>query len=481
MDLATAKSKRAALIKRVNEQIVFALSAEVDALNFYQLKVRIDRHQDVLSQLEAANDIVAGAEADDTARQALWTEFHGYEDRFINAQAELTSVFVAKTPVVAPPPAANANEATAQIEAAAVAADDPDPNKRPSIVVQMPFQPQHVQQTWGTFNGNLLDWQDFRARFELAVHNRKEIPDEYKLSYLRNSLKGEAAQASRGWVLKAENYKEAWDELVEKNERRYPLACAYLSRFFSLKKMAPDAGGIYLQRLSNETNELVRQLGDLKYPIQHWNLVIVHALQERLNKTFEDKWDTERDGCDEPTIEQMTKFLDKHANKAANKNLAYSSVQVSVPNERAQRPQLQSVVQRPPPTRRDFEGKYHCSVCDRTDHLVFDCPEFKPLSLSDRKKVVLNNGMCMNCLKRGHYKDNCFDLSRCQLHECRGDSRHNSMLCPVKNQTSRAMVASYDDRQRSSGRDTPSSSSRFSGNNQGRGQSFKRSANNNQS
>lgn len=468
MDLPTARASRTALITRINNFIEWTASNEMRDLDFFDIKARMDRYQANFGTLENANAIVAGATEVDADRNAVWEEFYVVEDRFLVAYATVNRRFVELTPQVAPIPVANADAAGGAIGGA-----DDQVNRQP-IMVQMAFQPQSVQQTWGTFNGNVLDWQDFRARFELAVHNRADIPAEYKLSYLRNALKGQAAEASRGWSLKAENYQKAWDELVANNTKRYPLASAYLSRFFAIQPIGEGATAAKLQKLSNETNELVRQLHDLDYPVEHYNLIIVHALQSRLNSHYVDKWEMERKGNDDPTIEQMTKFLDFQATNMVTKGLVYSNLQVSVPNERASRSRLQSVVHRASTASRSGDSQaYPCGACGKFDHLVYKCPEFKPLSVKERMKVVLLNGMCMNCLKRGHQKDNCFDQNRCLVPECKRDDRHNSMLCPFKSQPHHAMTVNCDDQSSSSSHDSQAIAYR-AGHGRGRGTPFKR-------
>lgn len=483
--LDTATSKRAALLLRINGYIAWTADPAMEQLDFYQIKARLDRYGENFLSFEAAHGTVAGATTDDTARNALWAEFADIEDRFIDAQARMTRRFVQLTPTTAPSQRANATNMGTD-EAGAVGGV-PAQGTGQNIVVQLPFQSQNVQNTWGSFNGNPLDWHDFRARFELAIHNRDEIPAAYKLSYLRNSLKGDAARASAGWILNPENYQKAWDELVAKYDKRYPLACAYLSSFFAMKKLNDQATPADLRRLSDEANALVRQLQALRYPVEHWDLVIVHALQERLNKLYLDKWDTERGDNEEPTVEQMTKFLDRHATRNADRSLAQLSLQSAGSNERNQRSQLQSVVHRPTSSARSsgLLPMHPCAACQAPDHLVFDCPEFKPLSVKERMRIVLDNGMCMNCLKRGHQRANCFDRNRCKLKECEKDNQHNSMLCPHKNQQQHVMAAQYDDRDE----DTPrrSSSSRGeddssrSGRGRYRGQSNKRPSDNSQS
>lgn len=202
----------------------------------------------------------------------------------------------------------------------------------------MPFQAHAITQTWGKFNGNLLDWYDFKARFKLGVHDVADMPASFKIQQLRNALTGEAEEAMKGFTLAGDNYDALWNALVEKYETRFPMACAYLSKFFALKKMSSPTNANELKRLANVTNELIRQLRTMEYPVDGYGLIFVHALQERLNRECAGKWEAVRKGLadkEQPAISDMLKFLDDEATSVANRGLAYSSLQVSVQNEYA--------------------------------------------------------------------------------------------------------------------------------------------------
>lgn len=45
MDLATAKSQRTALVTRINAFIAWSATADVQALDFYEIKSKIDRYE----------------------------------------------------------------------------------------------------------------------------------------------------------------------------------------------------------------------------------------------------------------------------------------------------------------------------------------------------------------------------------------------------------------------------------------------------
>lgn len=400
---------------------------------FYEIKSKIDRYEANFNALEAANAIVAGAAETDGDRNTLWDEFKGLEDRYINARAGLNRRFVELTPAVTtiPPPAGG---------------DANAPNNQgatPKIVVSMPFQPHTIIPTWGKFNGDLLKWSDFKERFMLGVHNVDEMPESYKISHLRNALVGEAAEAMSGFTLLDGNYEELWKALLKEYERKFPTACAYLSKFFALKPMSATTMKTELKKMLNDTNEMTRQLKAMGYPVGGYDLILVHALQQRLNKDCQRKWGEITKGNDNPTLARMLEFLNDQATAHGNHDVTYP-LQITIQNDRAQQASRPTHHQQSS-TINEIQGRA-CPVCKSSDHRVFTCPEFQPLTIADRRRVALQNKLCYNCLKSGHYLNECYDLHRCVERACvqRHDTMHNSMLCPAKDRNEYVTTVRHD-------------------------------------
>lgn len=45
--------------------------------------------------------------------------------------------------------------------------------EQPVIEVQLPVEQGNIQNTWGTFDGNLLKWKSFRVRYYDRIHNNR--------------------------------------------------------------------------------------------------------------------------------------------------------------------------------------------------------------------------------------------------------------------------------------------------------------------
>lgn len=418
MDLPTAASQRTALMGRLIAFIEWSATPGVQDLDFYQIKSRIDRYEVIFNAFESANAIVAGGTGGEVARSELWKEFNDLDDRYVAARAELNRRFVELTPAVTVIPTAAAANATTS--------DAANQDAQPHYVLQMPFQAHSVVPTWGKFNGDLLKWSDFKERFMLGVHNVDAMPEAYKISHLRNALTGEAAQAMSGFALLEGNYEQLWNALIKEYECKFPTACAYLSKFFALPQMKTITLKAELKRMVNDTNEMLRQLRAMKYPVDGYDLILVHALQQRLNKDCRKKWSEITKGNDNPTIARMLEFLNDQATTQANQEVTYQNQGQAERTQGANRtPHFRA-------SSADETTKYPCPVCKSSQHKVFVCPDFNPLTVADRRKVATMSKLCYNCLKGGHYTNECYDLHRCREDRCvrRNDTMHNSMLCP---------------------------------------------------
>jgi len=49
----------------------------------------------------------------------------------------------------------------------------------------------------------------------------------------------------------------------------------------------------------------------------------------------------------------------------------------------------------------------HCTICNRGEHFLYHCPEFKTYSVPRRREYVRTNKLCFSCLSSTHMVDNC--------------------------------------------------------------------------
>ena len=55
-----------------------------------------------------------------------------------------------------------------------------------------------------------------------------------------------------------------------------------------------------------------------------------------------------------------------------------------------------------------------CVLCKPEKHPLYYCSKFKGMSQNQRLSVVRSNGLCMNCLKAGHFLKECKSSHHCR-------------------------------------------------------------------
>lgn len=404
-DALAAEQDMATELRKLTRVDVMISEPDFANWDVYQVQERLERAVAAFDQFEKSHRIVMSGTVNQDRRMGLTAEFEAAEDLAVKIKTTLKKRLVELTP---PPAPAAAAAAPAQI-----------------VQVQVAKQTEH---TWGVFSGDFLEWKDFKTRFELAVHNMATLTPADKIAFLRNSLKGAAADAMQGYGLDPAKYEEFWQALNQKYDQKFTLANHYLANFFRLKKLDRNAGAADLSRLSNATKGLIRKIEEVQFPVENWDLIIVHSLQERLNAKYLDKWHGVRGNDENPTIEKMTKFLDETATLLETQK----TMSITVQNEYAQRQ---------PDGAAGGSGVnrvYPCSVCQSRDHEAENCGDFYPLILNDRLEVAKRNNMCHMCLKRGHHVKNCFSIHPCDEPACQNrGGRHHPLLCPIKNRVER--------------------------------------------
>lgn len=349
-----------------------------------------------------------------------------------------------------------------------------------SVQVNMPFSEHDVKNTWGQFDGAITKWQGFRDRFVAAIHDNDRITPAYKFAYLKSSLVGKAARTLGEWQLSEKNYHEAWKRLNEMYHKQYATCRELLRQLFRLPMLQGPPRASELQRMSNVVHETLRQLAVQGVPTEHWDVIIVHMLHERLDRETACKWEETR-SSEFPTVLEMCSFLERRATALESVQDRYrdgpsTSQQARQAQERRMEtpPTAQlsrhmdyrarerpSIIQQARPAQRKTEQgerpnrpneretmrKMPCNVCRSIDHPVWNCPEFQVLNLTARNRVVKEMGLCPNCLKLGHTTSTCYQ-GPCT--RCPGRQMHNSVLCPMKElmKAEATVLRVQDDRKR---------------------------------
>ncbi|XP_036336161.1 uncharacterized protein LOC118746416 [Rhagoletis pomonella] len=282
------------LCKSISRIMEYCQHAEFKNATLEQVKVRAEKLEAYYARFVDAHE----KQLDQDATQASTYDDIAalVESRYFTAQALLAVKIKELTPVSAP------------------ILHEQQPF---AVQVNIPYQQHDLKNTWGNFDGTLTMWSGFRDRFSAGIHENKNVSPAFKFSYLKKSLIGRAAQTLGEWQLTDDNYIEAWERLKQLYDRKYPICREHLRQFIRL----PVIGGVprahELQRMSNVTHEVLRQLRAQGIRVDAWDMIIVHMLHERLDPDTSKQWELQRE-TETPTVKQMLDFLDRQAAALVN-------------------------------------------------------------------------------------------------------------------------------------------------------------------
>lgn len=172
-----------------------------------------------------------------------------------------------------------------------------------------------VENTWGDFDGHLSKWKSFHDRFKVAVHENDTIAKVFKFQHLCNSLKGYAATSINNWEQTEDNYDEAWARLKELYNRPYETTNELYDRFENLTKLDKPTGGL-LQKMSNITHEVVRQLRALGISVEHLDSYFVNGIRKKLDGDTCKQWELLRSSlpnAQNPKLADVLSFVETQA------------------------------------------------------------------------------------------------------------------------------------------------------------------------
>lgn len=338
---------------------------------------------------------------------------------------------------------ANANiQANANANAAPIANAAPNANANPPAnanPVDMRYLlTQRLENTWGTFDGTITKWPTFRDMFKSAVHDANQISNVYKFQLLTNSLRGQAAEAIQGWNLTNENYTAAWQRLNELYDRPN-MAANELTKRISELPVLTRANAEDLQRMSNVTNSVQRQLQAMGRPIDPNDLLLISMIENKLDIRTRSAWERERQA--DATLRDLLAFIDKEARALPNFRLNPGLIDrhkkfngakkrpYEIPKREGQ-PQRNGtgpVENKIAINKKYKHGQNICPIREcKLIHEIFKCPIYLAKSRSDRVYLVKQARLCLNCLEPGHLLKSC-TRKRCK--QC--NEKHNSTLCPA--------------------------------------------------
>lgn len=272
------------------------------------------------------------------------------------------------------------------------------------------------------FDGDSNKWLEFRDIYTSLIHNNEALTNIIKYQYLKGSLSGTAASVIESLELSNSNYDVAWKLICERFNNERQLVYTHLKNLFNIPTMNKECEQS-LRFLIDHISKNLRALNSLDEKTDNWDTLIIFMFAAKLDSVTCAKWEEHKNNFPkQPKLEEFYDFLRKRADvieMVAAGSSDKGSRQQQYNYKRIDK-QQSAFVAATYENKNNFERV--CSICNG-EHLIYYCEQFNKVSPEDRFKLIVEKKCCVNCLRSGHFAQQCRS-GPCKI--C--GKKHNSLL-----------------------------------------------------
>ena len=273
------------------------------------------------------------------------------------------------------------------------------------------------------FAGNIINWQHFYHMFVELVHVRTDLTSIQKFHYLHSSLRDEALNVIKSLPITHENYTVAIELLRARYDSRLIVTAYYVANVLGMKHMQQDSM-VSISKFIDDLTANINALNSLNLPVNTFEIIFVHFLAQKLDDRTSRLWKESLTDEQLPNYNNFIKFLNTRRQLLQN---------VSAPTGSSYGRQVSDKTSYRKPARcAEFTGSLvhtqtsnrFCQLCCG-NHKLSECPQFVALHPSQRKDVLINHKLCLNCTRSGHETSRCPSKFSCRACSKR---RHTCLL-----------------------------------------------------
>ncbi|GFU48463.1 uncharacterized protein TNCV_3963231 [Trichonephila clavipes] len=164
------------------------------------------------------------------------------------------------------------------------------------------------------FAGDFNSWLSFKSIFSSSIDSNESLTDIQKLQYLQNPVTSDASRLIKGFAITHENYKQAWETLLNRYDNQRELAFSQCKRLFSLRNVKPTSESI--RAMIDVCNEVLRNFKTLGLEcnqLVELLSLLVFSLQDKLEDSIKVKWELTLEDKNFPSLNKFLSFLEKQA------------------------------------------------------------------------------------------------------------------------------------------------------------------------
>ena len=296
-----------------------------------------------------------------------------------------------------------------------------------------------------SFRCKTEDWLPFKRLFYKAVHQNEDLDDDTRMTYLVQAMADPRVKADFSERMDEENaYKKILKELDEEHDKPRWMHRRYCVSMKNLSTNPHTREG--MKNLISQVTIILN--GFIRLKAENCRYILTSIVEAVMDAKLRALWNQRTDKQKTtPPIEDLLQFIKDQADQLEDSSSSISnhnshqekkaghhqsqrfkggthSVVSTVPVS-SNRGSQQSHQQQQPSREPFTSNSSTCSLCQGSHH-VFYCPTFEGYSVSQRKEHVMQQKLCLNCLKPNHVAHDCRSNYRCKAQDC--GRKHNTLL-----------------------------------------------------
>ena len=267
------------------------------------------------------------------------------------------------------------------------------------------------------FDGEPTKWYTFWDTFESIIHNNSELTDVNKFNYLRSLLHRSAKDAIAGLSLTAANYKEAVDVLQRRFGDKSHINAKHMQALMSLE--TPTNSLQSLKHFYDSVGSHICGLKALVVTSETYGALFTPVVMRSLPQEMRVIISRKVTNCQSNLDSILDALL---AEIEASERVGVTSRDHSQ-QSRSKRDQCTgaTLYAGGAGNKKQSTGSQYCCYCQAAHTPT--CPKVTQVEV--RKQVLMRQGRCFNCLRRGHLIRDCKTRASCK--DC--NSKHHPSIC----------------------------------------------------
>ncbi|KAL0851644.1 hypothetical protein ABMA28_007416 [Loxostege sticticalis] len=271
-----------------------------------------------------------------------------------------------------------------------------------------------------SFDGKTQNWPKFYESFKSNIHNNNQLTDSQRVQYLVGKLTHDALKVTAGIVPTGETYNIIWESLVKKFQDKRALGTHYLNNILDSKGCINTSNSLdtFIGMYSSSVAAL-KQLGieDLS------DFFLFHCALRKIDSQTVQAFELAFRSKEIPSYNDLVSFVQDQA-KILQRTSNNGSARASNSGASASKPSTNQSSR--PQTYKSFVASNEgvpttsptksCEFCNKTDHLIYSCSQFKNLSSPRaRFEFIKSKHGCVNCLSGSHTVSSCKSTHVCGI------------------------------------------------------------------